>query len=363
MPGTDIQLDRIGFAYEGCSAVDDLTLSVPAGEVTALVGPSGSGKSTVLQLIAGLLPLQGGDILFNGDSVRALSPEKRGLGVVFQNYALFPHLTVEDNVGFGLRARGRRRRDARREVDEVLERLEISRLRRRRPHQLSGGEQQRVALARALACSPNALLLDEPLAALDARLRISLRAELSRHLHESGATVLYVTHDQEEAMALADHVAVIRAGKLEQAGTAEELYRQPASPFVAAFIGEANFLPVGWDPEQSRLRGPLGDWVLDETTADRFNGLGGGRLMLRPESFRPVSDDEADLTGTVLGSTFLGEKRRLLVAIREHQLKVDLPADTVVTVGSLLPLAIDFGASVLLPEFDPESLHLEGGCR
>ena len=267
-----IELDRLSFSYGGAdggpgeagkgAGLDELTLTAPAGQVTAVLGPSGAGKSTLLGLVAGLLAPDRGDVRFDGRSVVHLPPEKRDLGVVFQSYALFAHMTVEDNVGFGLTVRGVGRRAARRRVAALLERFEIAPLARRYPVQLSGGERQRVALARALAAAPRALLLDEPLAALDARLRLALRAELAERLAETGVTTLYVTHDQEEAMALGDRVAVLRDGRLEQVGSPEELYRRPATPFVASFVGEANFLPVVWDAALGVLSGPLGVWSL-----------------------------------------------------------------------------------------------------
>ncbi|HMB53720.1 MAG TPA: ABC transporter ATP-binding protein, partial [Thermoanaerobaculia bacterium] len=216
---------RFGQGGDEVAALDGLDLVAPRGRVTAVVGPSGAGKSTLLRAVAGLTRPDAGDVCFDGRSVAGLAPEKRRLGVVFQSYALFPHLTVADNVAFAARVRGVGRKKARAGVREALERLEIGHLADRLPQQLSGGERQRVALARALAAEPRALLLDEPLAALDARLRLALRAELAERLRAAGLTAIYVTHDQEEAMALGDRVAVLRAGRLEQVGTPEELYR------------------------------------------------------------------------------------------------------------------------------------------
>jgi len=401
--GVTIELDRLSFAYggesEGGGGLRDLTLTAPAGEVTAVLGPSGAGKSTLLGLVAGLLAPDRGDVRFDGRPVTHLPPEKRDLGVVFQSYALFAHMTVEDNVAFGLTVRGTGRRAARRRVAALLERFEIAPLARRYPVQLSGGERQRVALARALAAAPRALLLDEPLAALDARLRLALRAELAERLAETGVTTLYVTHDQEEAMALGDRVAVLRDGRLEQVGSPEALYQRPATPFVASFVGEANFLPVTWDATLGVLSGPLGTWTLGGTMdsaaspqpsarpstdpngpADRTPS-GSGRLMVRPESLAPAPPERAHLAGTVTASTFLGGRRRLVVRARpldgrgaaprpadsvgsagsgcaaEHQvldlqdlqLQVDLPGAEPVAVGTELTLAIDLSRAVLLP--------------
>jgi putative spermidine/putrescine transport system ATP-binding protein len=364
---------RFGGGGEAHAALDGLDLAVPRGRVTAVVGPSGAGKSTLLRAVAGLVAPDAGDVRFDGASVLAVPPERRRLGVVFQSYALFPHLSVADNVAFPLRVRGVGRGAARRRVAEVLERLEIGRLAGRWPHQLSGGERQRVALARALAAEPRALLLDEPLAALDARLRLALRGELAARLRAAGLTCLYVTHDQEEAMALGDRVAVLRAGRLEQAGTPEALYRTPATPFVARFVGEASFLPVAWRRERRELAGPLGTWAVDAATAARFDGAPGGaersgRLMVRPEALRPVAAEravpgmaEAVVRGRVVTSTFLGGHRRLVVAAdgAPEPLKVDLPAAAgggAPAPGETVTLAVDLATAVLLPDFDPAAL-------
>ncbi len=343
---------------EAHAALDGLDLALPRGRVTAVVGPSGAGKSTLLRAIAGLTRPDAGDVLFDGESVLRVAPEKRRLGVVFQSYALFPHLTVADNVAFAPRVRGVAGGAARRETAEILEKLEIAGLAGRYPHQLSGGERQRVALARALAADPRALLLDEPLAALDARLRLALRDELAGRLRAAGLTAVYVTHDQQEAMALGDRVAVLRAGRLEQVGSAEDLYRAPATPFVATFFGEASFVPVAWDPVARRLTGPLGTLAVDPATAARFDGVRRGRLMLRPEAFRLAGaggtaggGEGGPLRGRVREALFLGGRRRLLVEVEgvDGPLKVDLPPAPPVAAGELVPLEVDLAATALLP--------------
>ena len=357
--GVEITVDglvcRYGRGGEAVAALDGLDLVVPRGRVTAVVGPSGAGKSTLLRAVAGLAAPAAGDVRFDGRSVVALAPEKRRLGVVFQSYALFPHLTVADNVAFAARVQGAGRRAARRGVGEVLARLGIAHLAGRLPQQLSGGERQRVALARALAAEPRALLLDEPLAALDARLRLALRAELAERLRAAGLTAVYVTHDQQEAMALGDRVAVLAAGRLEQVGTPEALYRRPATPFVASFFGEASFLAVVWDAAARRLTGPAGVLDVDAATASRFDGLARGRLMVRPEGFRPSAG--GPIVGRVASAVFLGDRRRLTVeAIGVGKpLLVDLPASQPVAVGEPLRLAVDWSAAALLPGDEAES--------
>ena len=358
MSGVHIEAVDLVFRYGDTAALSGLSLEVPAGSVTVVVGPSGSGKTTLLQVIAGLAEPERGDVRFDGVSVLGLPSEKRDLGVVFQSYALFPHLTVEDNVAFGLLVRGLPRQPARRRVAEVLERLEISALSRRLPTQLSGGERQRVALARALAFGPRALLLDEPLAALDARLRLALRDDVAERLRQAGLSALYVTHDQEEAMAVGDRVAVVRDGRVEQVGTPEDLYRRPATTFVARFFGEANFVAGRWEPEARRFVSELGAFELPGEVAAP-SAAGAAELMLRPESLRPAAaGEDAHISGRVVGSTFLGGRRRLRVEAsgraRTDVLKVDVDPASAVEVGELA-LVVDLAQAVVLAAFDPES--------
>jgi len=243
-------------------AVDRVDLTVGKGEFFALVGPSGCGKTTTLRMIAGFETPSSGVIRLEGVDVTPVPPHRRNVNTVFQNYALFPHLTVWDNVAFGPRSHRLNESEVRRRVGEALERVRLPDLARRLPHQLSGGQQQRVALARALVNAPAALLLDEPLAALDPNLRRDLQEELKRIQREAGITFLIVTHDREEALALSDRLAVMNQGRIEQVGTPRQVYDTPATPFVAGFIGRMNLLPDGdgrtqlmLRPEQLRLQG------------------------------------------------------------------------------------------------------------
>jgi spermidine/putrescine transport system ATP-binding protein len=256
-----IALESLRRRYAAGMAVDGINLTVERGEFFSLLGPSGCGKTTTLRLIAGFDPPDSGRVRLEGRDVTNLPPQRRPVNTVFQNYALFPHLTVWENVAFGPRARGLPAADIRRRVAEALAVVQLEPLARRRPHELSGGQQQRVALARALVNRPVALLLDEPLAALDPFLRRSVQGELKRIQRELGLTVLMVTHDQEEALALSDRLAVMRAGRIEQEGTPRQLYDAPTNPFVAEFLGRANLLADdrsgGWllvRPEQLRLQ-------------------------------------------------------------------------------------------------------------
>jgi sulfate transport system ATP-binding protein len=235
-----IEVRSIRKHFGDFAAVDDVSLAVPSGSLTALLGPSGSGKSTLLRIIAGLECPDSGQVLISGKDATGLSPQKRGVGFVFQHYAAFKHMTVQDNVAFGLKVRKWPKAKARERVDELLHLVQLEGLGKRYPSQLSGGQRQRMGLARALAPEPDVLLLDEPFGALDARVRAELREWLTRLHDVVHVTTVFVTHDQEEAMEVADEIAVMNRGKLEQIGTPRELYDHPANEFVMRFVGDAN---------------------------------------------------------------------------------------------------------------------------
>jgi spermidine/putrescine transport system ATP-binding protein len=238
----DIHLERVTKRFGDAVAVDDLTLSIERGAFYALLGPSGCGKTTTLRMIGGFEDPTEGVVYLGGQAVQDLPPYKRDVNTVFQSYALFPHLTVEKNVGFGLERKKVDKAEAARRVGEALEMVQLGPLAKRKPGQLSGGQAQRVALARALVNRPRALLLDEPLGALDLRLRKQLQIELKRIQQDVGITFVHVTHDQEEAMSMADTIAVMNRGKIEQAGSAEDLYERPVTAFVANFLGVSNLV-------------------------------------------------------------------------------------------------------------------------
>ncbi|GAB2865025.1 ABC transporter ATP-binding protein [Nocardioides pacificus] len=248
----DLELRALTKSFGAFTAVDSLDLTVPQGAFFALLGPSGCGKTTTLRMVAGLEEPTSGTISLGADDITRLKPYKRPVNTVFQSYALFPHLSIADNVAFGLRRQGRKKVDA--EVAKMLELVELADLGKRRPTQLSGGQQQRVALARALINHPQVLLLDEPLGALDLKLRRQMQIELKRIQTEVGLTFVHVTHDQEEAMTMADTVAVMNEGRIEQLGSPEDLYERPATTFVANFLGQSNLVA-------GTVEGREGDWI------------------------------------------------------------------------------------------------------
>jgi ABC-type Fe3+/spermidine/putrescine transport system ATPase subunit len=346
-----VDLVEVAFAYgRQQEALAAVSLALADGGVTAVVGPSGSGKSTLVALVAGLLAPAAGRILFAGRDMAGVPPERRDVGVVFQSYALFPHLSVEDNVAFGLTTRHRRlpRREVAPRVRELAALLGLTPLLARRPAELSGGERQRVALARALAPRPGLLLLDEPLSALDASLRRQLRTEVAALLRGLGTTVLYVTHDQEEAMMLADHLVVLQGGRVVQAGPPLELYRRPANTFVAGFLGEANLLPIAASQAESDplplptllpQPGPGGStWRPgDAEAAPAASATAGGWLLVRPED---VVADERGVPAAVLEARCLGAFDRVVLRLAGGQeLRAHLPAGTGPPPGSTLRIA------------------------
>ena len=238
--GILLKLEAVAVSYGGVAALHPLTLSVMPGEFFCLLGPSGCGKTTTLGVIAGFFAAQHGRVVLGDEDVTSLTPQNRRIGVVFQNYALFPHMTAAENIGYGLRLQKRDKAEVKRRVEELLGLVHLTGKGNRFPRQLSGGEQQRVAIARALAIEPRLLLMDEPLSNLDARLREEMRDELKRIQRETGVTTVFVTHDQEEAFGIGDRVAVLNKGRLEQIGTPRDIYREPESLFVAQFIGRSN---------------------------------------------------------------------------------------------------------------------------
>lgn len=307
--GSSLELRNLCKAYGTISAVNGVSLQIGPGEFVALLGPSGSGKTTTLMLIAGFVLPDQGQILLDGADITSLPPHKRNLGMVYQNYALFPHLTIERNVAFPLEMRRLPREETRRRVRQALELVQLATMGARYPRQLSGGQQQRVALARALVFQPPVLLMDEPLGALDRKLRGEMQHEIKRIQHRLGITTIYVTHDQEEALSMADRVVVMRNGCVEQAAPPTELYDRPANEFVADFIGAANLLFA-----RVTSSGPCSE--VQTAGALKFaasNGAGlpiGASVMavIRPERIviRPAAAEEGGVPASIAEASFAG---------------------------------------------------------
>ena len=307
MSAGSLALERITRRFGEHTAVDDISLHVPAGQLLALIGASGSGKTTTLRIAAGYETPDSGRVLLDGNDITALPPQKRGFGMVFQHYALFPHMSVGQNVAFGLEARGIGRPQRRQKAQNALAAVGLESAIDRSIQSLSGGEQQRVALARALVIEPEVLLMDEPLSNLDPTLRQSTRDELRAMLHRVGVPALFVTHDQEDAFAIADMIALIRKGKLLQTGTAEDLYDRPASLGVATFIGRSTIVPA--EDIGDRVGVTIGG-VRRELAATRPDGMKGKitspLVVLRPDALEIVSDDPQAWKGEVINRRFTG---------------------------------------------------------
>jgi ABC-type Fe3+/spermidine/putrescine transport system ATPase subunit len=300
---------RFGTAAAGDWAVRDSNFEVCRGEFFGLLGPSGCGKSTTLNLVAGFLEPTAGEIRLSGKLLNGVPPHKRGTAMVFQDYALFPHLSAADNIAFGLRLRRRSGAEIRRRVLELLDLVGLSHRSGNLPAQLSGGEQQRVALARALAVDPEVVLLDEPLSNLDARLRVQMRRDLKRILGEAGVTVVFVTHDQAEAFAICDRVAVMRKGLIEDLGEPDRLYRRPATVPVARFVGEGNFFPVEVVERRDgalQIKVSVGSESVTTTTRATAESGTAGQLLVRPESVRLSSAGDTGLIGRISRVEFQG---------------------------------------------------------
>jgi spermidine/putrescine transport system ATP-binding protein len=345
----DVRLDRVTKRFRDVCAVDELTLEIERGKFFALLGPSGCGKTTTLRMIGGFEEPTEGRILLGEADVTGLPPYKRDVNTVFQSYALFPHLTIFENVAFGLRRRRRARSgDLRTQVSEMLSLVGLEGFEKRKPRQLSGGQQQRVALARALVNHPRVLLLDEPLGALDLKLRKQMQLELKRIQHEVGITFVHVTHDQEEAMTMADSVAIMSDGQIEQLGRPEELYERPATAFVAGFLGASNLLEATTDGggavvlrDGTRVSVPAAD--------GRHGPLSIG---IRPEKLRADDAAENKIRGTITEVAYTGVATQYVVDSPVGSLMVyvqnDKPGSAAHAPGDQLSLSWDPAATFVL---------------
>jgi putative spermidine/putrescine transport system ATP-binding protein len=332
-------MEGLSRQYGTVLALDKLDLTVQPGELIALLGPSGCGKTTTLRLLAGLEDADAGHINVAGRDITRLPASKRDMGMVFQAYSLFPHMTVQQNVAFGLRLRRVSTEERNRRAMEMLELVELHTQADRYPHQISGGQQQRVALARALAIEPQVLLLDEPLSALDAKVRAQLRDQIRRIQLDVGITTLFVTHDQEEALAIADRVGVMRAGQLEQLAPPTDVYSRPATAFVAEFVGLSNRLEGVVSGSTVTVRGR------DLPLVDLSTPPGPAIALVRPEAVMLSSDSSSDsgpLVGTVIATTFLGATSRVTVDLGDTTILAQLSTSDAseLPAGSRVSLAI-----------------------
>lgn len=320
--GVEVRLENLRRTYGPVTALDDFSLTLAAGELVALLGPSGCGKTTALRLLAGLEDADSGHVVIGGKDVTGLSANKRDVGMVFQAYSLFPHMVAWENVAFGLQMRGVPTAERKRRANEVLELVGLGAFADRYANQLSGGQQQRVALARALAIRPKVLLLDEPLSALDAKVRGRLRDEIRRVQLEVGITTLFVTHDQEEALAIGDRVGVMQSGHLEQLGPPTIVYTRPATPFVAEFVGLTNRLPGEVRAGSVEVRGTRMPLVKPDTPD------GPAIALIRPEAVSLAGDGgsaSGPLVGSVIAVAFLGATSRVTVDLGDVIVLAQMP--------------------------------------
>ncbi|GAB2723769.1 ABC transporter ATP-binding protein [Kitasatospora kifunensis] len=343
--GTAVGLRAVTMRFAAVTAVDGISLDIRAGEFFSMLGPSGSGKTTVLRLIAGFEEPSSGQVLLNGRDVTRTAPFDRDVNTVFQDYALFPHMSVRQNVEYGLKVKRVPRTERAQRAAAALDTVRLAGLAERRPGELSGGQRQRVALARALVNRPPVLLLDEPLGALDLKLRLEMQSELKRIHREAGITFVFVTHDQDEALTMSDRIAVFNAGRIEQVGTPAEVYERPASSFVAGFVGTANLLR---GEEAARVFGSPGSWAVRPEKI---------RLTRPGEPQEPVGPDELQAVGRITDVVYAGAQTRFAVGLesggRLLALRANLDghdADAARLLGSPVTLTWHRDHSIALPD-------------
>jgi len=342
--GGRIELTELSKWYGEQQVLRSIDLTIEAGEFFSLLGPSGCGKTTTLRLIGGFEPIEVGLVRIDGADMRDVPPEQRPVNTVFQSYALFPHQTVAENIAFGLRFQKVDKTERARRVGEALELVRLEGYGGRKPHQLSGGQQQRVALARSLVLRPRVLLLDEPLGALDAKLRRTLQLELRQLHHDVGITFVYVTHDQEEALTMSDRLAVMRVGEIDQVGTPREVYDTPATAYVADFLGIANLLPATVT-ETGRVR--IGD---ADVAADTRDVTGSCTVLVRPERIQLVAAGSGTMRARVEQLVFAGPVTHVHLAVGDQPLQAVIPNDG-------MPLMAQVGQDVDL-ELSPDALRV-----
>ena len=345
-----VELDNLHRSFGDVVALDGISISLEEGEFLSLLGPSGCGKTTALRIVAGFDQPNSGRIVVAGKDMTRVPPNKRDMGMVFQAYSLFPNMSAARNVEYGLKIRGVAQEKRATKVSELLELVGLGHAGDRYPHQLSGGMQQRVALARALAIEPRVLLLDEPLSALDAKVRVQLREEIRRIQSRLGITTIYVTHDQEEALSISDRVAVLSQGRIEQIGAPAEIYGSPATPFVAEFVGTMNRLEATVaDAEAGEV-----DYGGTRVAVDAVRGRTAGErvlVLVRPETVElGAAANGAALTGEVISHTFLGPVTRLKVALEQGEMTADVSASRAESfpVGTRVAVGFPSGSARLL---------------
>ena len=335
-----LKIENIKKSFGTQPVLKGLSFEVEKGDFFFLLGSSGCGKSTLLRIISGLCDPDEGRIFFDGEDVTTLPAEKRGVGLVFQNYALWPHMTVYDNIAFGLQVRKLKKDEVAKKVAKVLQDVRLEGLEKRYPAELSGGQQQRVALARALVVEPKLVLLDEPLSNLDANLRLEMRSELRRIHRELGLTMIYVTHDQKEALSLADRVALLHEGKLEQLGSPTELYKRPQSKFAAGFLGETNFMQgkalklsgANWEIET-----PWGTSVIPQEQAVGVESGKALSISIRPEDLSLTGEESApNFQAKILENNFLGDISQLVLEAKGERILVETLSSSHLKVGELI---------------------------
>jgi len=315
------------------TVISDISLDIKDKELFTLLGPSGCGKTTLLRMIAGFNTIEGGDFFFNEKKINDMKVSNRNIGMVFQNYAIFPHLTVRQNVEFGLKNRDYSKEEIEKEADKFLKLMQIFELRDRKPEQLSGGQQQRVALARALVIKPDVLLMDEPLSNLDAKLRLEMRQVIRDIQKEVGITTVYVTHDQEEAMAISDRIAVMNEGVIQHIGKPQDIYHRPRNKFVATFIGRTNFLEANFQAADRQITCGDYSFAIEDISIKEDSPV---LLSVRPEDLIMHKADESPFKGTVKDSFFLGLNTHLLVELAHNKQLVEVIQES--SLESLLPV-------------------------
>jgi iron(III) transport system ATP-binding protein len=333
--------------YGDFTALNGVSLEIREGEFFTLLGPSGCGKTTLLRMIAGFNSIEGGDFYFGEKRINDMPAHKRDIGMVFQNYAIFPHLTVQENVAYGLKARNVPRPEIKKRVADALELVQIAHLADRKPNELSGGQQQRVALARAFVVEPSVLLMDEPLSNLDAKLRVQMRSVIKKLQRRLGITTIYVTHDQEEALAISDRIAVMKEGRIMQIGTPDEIYAHPQNPFVAGFIGVSNFLECEVSGEMDQAKVCIRD-ELELTMRLNKPFAGKGMLSARPEQLFFAKEG---MPGKTLYSTFLGD-------FIEYEVQLDDGQNLIVNEYTKDTSAIHPVGECVRIRFDPDRVSL-----